>query len=115
MKNRKSIYYLSLALLLSSGTMPVFGYANDKNDAAASVIRSLPKQGDVSLSGTVDKVHRESFKLRDNSGETIDVKAAENVTSTLKAGDKVKVSGTMDDKFLGMGKKINAATVVSAR
>lgn len=76
-------------------------------------VDALPDEGMVTISGTVEEVDIEdnSFKLRDRSGESIDVHPTKPLT--VKAGQKVKVTGVMDDETagLGIGEQIVSAKV----
>lgn len=74
-------------------------------------IDKLPEEGNVTLSGTVADTDNEdnSFTLEDSTGETIDVHTEQRVT--LNEGDRVRVSGVMEDEALGMGEQIVSASV----
>ena len=74
-------------------------------------VDALPDEGMVTISGTVEEVDIEdnSFKLRDRSGESIDIHPTKPLT--VKAGQKVKVTGVMDDEALGLGEQIVSAKV----
>lgn len=75
-----------------------------------SSIERLPDEGKVTLSGTVSEVDdKDSFILKDSAGKTIDVHTAKEVA--LDIGDKVTVSGEMQDEALGMGQEIASATI----
>ena len=67
------------------------------------------------LSGIVEDVDEDdnSFELRDNTGETIDVHTSSNVA--VREGEQVRVSGTMTDEALGMGEQIVSASVQRLR
>lgn len=74
-------------------------------------IDRLPDEGKVTLSGIVADTDPDdnSFVLQDNTGETIDVHTMQNVT--LNEGDRVRVSGMMEDEVLGLGEQIVSASV----
>ena len=80
--------------------------------AAETIIRDLPDNGSVSVTGTVDKVRNgQEFTLRDNSG-TVAVKTANTGTALPKPGDNVMVSGIVEDRMWGlMGKDIKASSI----
>ncbi len=73
------------------------------SDTEFDSIDALPDEGMVTISGTVEEVDIEdnSFKLRDRSGESIDVHPSKPLT--VKEGQQVKVTGVMDDETAGMG------------
>ncbi|WP_262690651.1 hypothetical protein [Kordiimonas aestuarii] len=66
-------------------------------------VDALPDEGMVTISGMVEEVDIEdnSFKLRDKSGESIDVHPLKPLS--VKAGQKVKVTGVMGDETAGLG------------
>ncbi|WP_417451085.1 hypothetical protein [Kordiimonas sp.] len=74
-------------------------------------VDALPDEGMVTISGTVDEVDIEdnSFKLRGRSGETIDVHPSQPLT--VKQGQKVTVTGVMDDEVAGIGEQIVSAKI----
>lgn len=96
---------LTTALLISASA-----YAEDTQASAAASIQGLPDKGAVSLSGTVDRVvDGDTFVLRDNAGDTIDVHTASNVT--VKKGDNVSVKGEKAAEVAGIGEEIENASV----
>jgi hypothetical protein len=104
MLNYKMVTFtaISMALTVSSGFA-----AMEKNDLK---INQLPKSGHVTLYGTIDDVdNNKEFNLRDSNGDTIDVDLSEH--TTLREGDRVRVSGTLANDFLGFGREINSASV----
>lgn len=102
-----------IQLLSLSGTVILLADA-DIAIAADSVaaISSLPDKGQVTVTGTVDKmVNLREFTIRDNSG-TIDVRLSENASAVIKPGDSVTVSGAMEKPLWGLlGRDINATNV----
>lgn len=82
-----------------------------RNTASLSKIEALPPQGTVKLSGVVASVEgKNQFTLQDSVGKTINVKTTSAVD--IKEGDAVNVSGMVDDRFLGFGRKIESAKVM---
>lgn len=99
---RYTIPAFTLSLMISTAA---FAETTQK-----SAIDALPKEGAVSLSGTVDKiVDKDTFILRDASGKTIDVHTAANLN--LQPGAYVSVKGEKTSEIAGMGEEIKAATV----
>lgn len=78
-------------------------------------IDELSDEGNVTLSGTVEGVDEDdnSFQLRDETGETIDVRTASNVTA--REGEQVLVEGVIEDEALGIGEQIVSASVQRLR
>ncbi len=77
--------------------------------ASETTIKTLPEEGQVSISGTVASVDNErEFTLRDETG-TIGVDITSNQSVVLKKGDKVTVSGVVDSGITGTD--INASNV----
>lgn len=77
--------------------------------ASETTIKTLPDEGQVSISGTVASVDNErEFTLRDETG-TIGVDITSNQSVVLKKGDKVTVSGVIDSGITGTD--INASNV----
>lgn len=75
-----------------------------------SSIEHLPDEGRVTLNGTVSEVEdKDTFILKDSAGKTIDVHTVKEVA--LEVGDKVTVSGQVQDEALGMGQEIASATI----
>lgn len=92
--------------------------AKDATEMAATLegdsIDNLPKQGRITLTGTVDDIDGSNkFTLRDANGETIDVNTATNLT--VAKGDRVKVMGQVKSEFAGLGREIQATDVMSVR
>jgi uncharacterized protein YdeI (BOF family) len=88
-------------------------FAGDASaDDKATPIGSLPDKGTVTLSGSVQKVDSErEFTLQDNTG-SIDVSLTSGQSVVLKPGDKVSVTGTVNNRLFGlMGKSIDASSV----
>lgn len=74
-------------------------------------IHNLPDSGNVTVSGTVDRVESaRKFTLRDNTG-TIDVAIKSNESAVLSEGDKVTVTGNVSSAFWGLMKGVNATDV----
>lgn len=95
----RTIAIAGLAALISNSALA----------AGTIAIKDLPKGGNVTLSGTVDKIDNErEFVLRDSTG-TIDVDIASNQSVVLEKGAQVTVNGVVDKGFFGTD--INAATV----
>lgn len=89
---------LGTAATASSDTIPVHSF--DK----------LPKEGRVTLTGTIDKVRNgKEFTLRDKTGATIDIDTETRVA--FRQGDRVEVVGMIDDFVLGIGKEVDASKV----
>jgi len=107
----------ALGLFVGSAALAETPAANDKAMPSASVgvegnvaIKDLPKSGPITLTGTIESVENgKKFSLRDANDDTIDVETS-NETS-LTEGDFVKVQGSLDDKAMGMGRKIISASV----
>lgn len=97
-----------LSLLATTSIISfIWGYAAT---AAEFNVGSLPRQGDVTVSGKVEKVsNAREFTLRDPSG-TINVTIASNESEVLKPGDDVTVNGIVETGFFG-GKDIKASKV----
>lgn len=84
---------------------------NSGDAAVAGTIAALPKEGSVSLTGTVDRVSNDNkFILRDSEGKTIDIHTASNVN--VEPGDKVSVNGNVKSELLGFGRQIESAQVL---
>lgn len=82
-----------------------------RTTASVNKIEALPAAGSVKLSGVVASVQGENqFTLEDSAGKTINVQTASAVN--VKEGDSVNVSGMVDDRFLGFGRKIESAKVM---
>lgn len=78
--------------------------------AAITNLNNLPKDGIVTLQGTVEAVQNErEFILRDDAGKTIGIDIDEGKSVVLKKGDPVTVTGAVDRGFLGTD--INASSV----
>ncbi len=88
---------------------------NDRRVAKSDfdTVDSLPDRGPVTISGTVEAVNMDdnSFTLRDSNGDLIDIRATERLT--VREGQKVNVSGTMDHVTVGpdIGEQIVSADV----
>lgn len=86
---------------------------DEDQETVFEAVDALPDEGMVTISGTVGEVDVEdnSFKLHDSSGESIDVHAV--MPLDVKAGQKVEVTGMMDDETdgLGIGEQIVSAKV----
>jgi uncharacterized protein YdeI (BOF family) len=84
-----------------------------ESDAIFETVDALPDEGRVTIAGTVEEIDIEdnSFKLRDRSGESIDVHPV--AALDVKVGQKVEVVGVMDDETagLGIGEQIVSAKV----
>ena len=79
--------------------------------ATTSTIESLPKTGQISISGIVDRVRdKDTFILRDSAGKTIDVHTTAQLD--VKQGDKVAVEGKMKDEIAGLGREIVDADIM---
>jgi Bacterial OB fold (BOF) protein len=77
--------------------------------AGTVAIHDLPDEGMVTLQGTVDSIQNErEFTLRDATG-TIDVDIESNQSLTLRKGDTVTLTGTIDKGVTGTD--INASNV----
>lgn len=84
--------------------------ASCANAAQINNIDSLPDKGTVSLEAIVDSVDgQRSLTVRDEMGNTIDVKTLSNLS--VKEGDRVAVNGTVESDFAGIGHEIASATV----
>lgn len=96
-------------LLLAIGIFAFFtGYVPDVRAADLS-IRNLPDKGSVTLSGTVQDVKNErEFKLQDDSG-VVNVILGSNKSVVLTEGDKVTVTGKVENGILG--KHVNASNI----
>ena len=81
------------------------------SDTEFDTVDALPDEGMVTISGIVDEVDSDdnSFTLQGRSGETIDVHPLTPVTVTR--GQKVTVTGMMDDEGLGIGEQIVSAKI----
>lgn len=92
-------------LLLGSTTALAAG------NIEASSIEELPDEGNVAISGFVESVDVDDreFTLRDTYGETIEVES--NTNLAVNQGDRVTVTGEVENEFLGMGQQIVAANV----
>jgi uncharacterized protein YdeI (BOF family) len=100
---------LSAALLISTAA-----YADNTTHSSQATIDTLPIAGTVSLSGVVERVvDGDTFILRDNADETIDVHTATNVS--VNVGDHVSVRGEKTDEIAGMGEEITQASVTLNR
>jgi uncharacterized protein YdeI (BOF family) len=81
--------------------------------ADVKAIKEMPNGGNVTLSGTVDKVNNErKFVLRDGSG-TVDVEIKSGQSLMLRQGENVTVTGTVDKGVLGT--TINANNVEGSK
>lgn len=79
-------------------------------EATNNAIENLPQGGEVKISGVVDKVvDADTFVLRDEAGDTIDIHVSSNLEA--KAGDQVSVQGVLADEMAGVGKEITANDV----
>lgn len=75
------------------------------------LIKDLPKQGEVTISGIVSDINNErEFTLKDANGDKIDVDITSNQPIILKKGAKITVTGTIDKPLLGK-KDINATLI----
>lgn len=100
----KGTVVASMSLLLASTALAA------GNTPEKASVDQLPKDGYVTLTGTVDAASDDkSFTLRDAQGKTIDVES--NVAVPLNKGDQVRVTGQVASEFLGIGKEINQASV----
>jgi uncharacterized protein YdeI (BOF family) len=99
----RKVFITSTAIMLGGATLAI---------AAETTIRTLPNQGNVTVSGTVEKVKNpREFTLRDPSGK-INVEVASPESAVLKPGDNVIVTGKIEKKFFGLaGKEIDATNV----
>lgn len=80
--------------------------------ATTILVRDLPAEGEVTLSGTVEKLTGgRTFMLSDSSG-SIPVKISPNESLVLKDGEKVNVTGSVGNAVPGFtGKGIAASHV----
>jgi uncharacterized protein YdeI (BOF family) len=99
----RKVFVTSAAIMLGGATLAI---------AAETTIRALPDRGNVTVSGTVEKVKSaREFTLRDPSGK-IDVEVDSPESAVLKPGDNVIVTGKIEKKFFGLaGKEIDATNV----
>jgi uncharacterized protein YdeI (BOF family) len=105
MRHTLTFTAVTAAMLVSTAA-----YADNMKVSSEASIQSLPDKGAVNLSGTVDRVvDGDTFVLRDNAGDTIDVHTASNVT--VHKGDVVSVKGEKTAEMAGMGEEIENASV----
>jgi uncharacterized protein YdeI (BOF family) len=103
--------FMGVALLASS---PLMAKGIDTQAKAkissSSLIETLPEKGPVHITGVVSEVEdQKEFTLQDRAGKTIDV---ETRTEThLTKGDRVRVSGSLDQDLWGMFQSIENASV----
>lgn len=94
----------SVGLLLASTN----AMADDKYNNVT--IDQLPDKGEVTISGSVDDIDgSHEFDLRDGKGKTIEVESDRQLN--LREGDRVTVTGMVDNGFLGIGKEIDATHI----
>lgn len=87
----KSNAYLAAGIIVLFST-PSLSLAGD-----ISNIINLNNKSEITLNGYVDKIIDErEFRLRDDSGDKIGVDITSNESLSLKEGDPVTVSGTVD-------------------
>ncbi len=103
----KTLTALAGALALQAGAAMAAG------DTTNTTRTEIPKSGQVSLNGTVERVvDQDTFILRDQAtGKTVDVHT--NASLTIKAGDRVQVNGTAESEALGIGHEIVNASVTT--
>jgi ribosome-associated protein YbcJ (S4-like RNA binding protein) len=96
--------------LASLGVMLIATSAMAQGAMTGTSIKQLPKEGQVTISGTVDNMeNNREFTLRDLNGDTVEIEAKTDLN--IKEGDRVEVSGVIDSSFMGMDKEIDATTV----
>lgn len=61
-------------------------------------ISDLPNKGTATLTGVVEKVEKDEITLRDKTG-VIDVRVSDKEEDSLKKGDMVEITGTIDNGF----------------
>jgi hypothetical protein len=105
------MFFKSTTALVSLGLMLGAAAPAATADEAATTLKQLPKEGYVVLIGSVDDIDGEKeFTLRSAEGETIEVNSI--TTLALNEGDRVRVTGVLDDTLLGLGQEIDSAKVV---
>lgn len=95
----KSTWIIAGMLTLQSGAV-----------LAADRVDNLPSSGNVMLMGTVQRIaDRDTFILRDDAGNTIDVHT--NAALQVRNGERVQVNGTVQSEALGIGREVVNARV----
>ena len=86
------------------------------SNAVGTTVNNLPKKGEVSVSGIVEKVEDDRrFILRDSTG-TIDIAVENEALAIPKQGDNVIVTGMIEKRAWGLlGKEIKASSIQMAR
>lgn len=107
---------LSATMMAGSATLAADEEINASANAGGqlySSVQSLPKDGPVSIIGTVESNadNTQKFTLVDDQGKTIDVNTNANIS--FEKGERVKVDGMAESEFLGMGHEINQANASS--
>jgi uncharacterized protein YdeI (BOF family) len=110
----KKLTVLSTTAMLAVSTQSIA----DSNDLSVSIntnsdsviIENLPDQGDITISGTVERViDQNKMIISDRTGDTIDVNT--NQPIDIKMGETVTVKGNLDSEIAGIGKQIVDATI----
>jgi uncharacterized protein YdeI (BOF family) len=105
-------YTMRFTITALTASLMVSTAAFAANDSMKSAATAAPEAGAVTLSGTVDKlVDKDTFVLRDASGNRIDVNTASPLA--VKEGDVVSVKGQKSPETMGMGVEISDAFVVA--
>ncbi len=104
---------LSATVMAGSASLAAEPSATSADAKFYSSVKALPEQGPVTIVGTVQKSTSDanSFTLVDEQGKSIDVNTNTNIS--FNEGERVKVDGMAESKFLGLSREINQANASS--